>query len=408
MKCRFCQSSLNLELIDLVSSPPSNSYLSEEQLNLPEIYYPLKVMVCTNCWLVQIDEFKKHDEIFNENYAYFSSFSTSWLAHCNQYVSMITERLGLDETSSVMEIASNDGYLLQYFQEKNIHCLGIEPTESTALECQKKGIDTIIEFFGVKLAEKLAIDNKLMDLIVGNNVLAHVPDVNDFVKGIKRVLKPSGVITMEFPHLLKLLKESQFDTIYHEHYSYISLFSAIKIFSFHGLRIFDVEELPTHGGSLRIFACHEENNAFEVSDRVNQLLAIEKKEGLQDETIYRSFSEKIDSIKINFIQFLINSKAQGNSVIGYGAAAKGNTLLNYCGVRSDLIQYAVDASPHKVGKFLPGSHIAVVGEESIRKTKPDYIIILPWNLQDEIKEKLSYVRVWGCKFVVAIPEMIID
>ena len=403
MNCRFCKNSLTHEFADLVNSPPSNSYLSAAQLNEPEVFYPLRVFVCEKCFLVQIDEFKKSNEIFDRNYAYFSSFSKTWLAHSKSYVEMMGGRFGFDENSQVIEIASNDGYLLQYFKEKNVPVLGIEPTLSTAQAARDKGIETLTEFFGTELAEKLVRENRQADLLLGNNVLAHVPNINDFVAGLRIALKPNGVVTMEFPHLLQLIENNQFDTIYHEHFSYLSFYTVKQIFAAQSLDIFDVEEISTHGGSLRIFAKHRENPTHEITGSVEKLLEKEKQCGLLDLSYYLDFQPQVNRIKHDLLAFLLEQKGNGKKVAAYGAAAKGNTLLNYCGVKKDLIAFVADASPHKQNLFLPGSHIPVVDESFIKREKPDLIIILPWNIKDEIIEQLSYVGDWGGKFVVAIP-----
>jgi len=405
MKCRFCKTELEHVFIDLVNSPASNSFLNAEQLNEPETFYPLKVYTCHKCFLVQIDEYKKSDAIFNNEYVYFSSYSTSWLDHAKAYTDMTTQRFGLDTNSKVIELASNDGYLLQYFLEKKIPVLGIEPTSNTAEVARKKGIETITDFFGVRLAKDLAAGNTKADLLLGNNVLAHVPDIMDFVGGMKIVLKPSGVITMEFPHLMQLVDNNQFDTIYHEHFSYLSFHTVKKIFEANGFKMFDVEEIPTHGGSLRIFACHKEDNEKEVSSNVTALLRKEEDKGMTSLDYYDNFPQKALSIKLDLVEFLITQKRGGKKIAAYGAAAKGNTLLNYCGVRSDLISYVVDANPHKQGKWLPASHIPVVDEEQLRDDKPDFVIILPWNLKDEITNQLSYIKEWDGRFVIAIPEL---
>jgi 2-polyprenyl-3-methyl-5-hydroxy-6-metoxy-1,4-benzoquinol methylase len=394
--------------VDLVNSPPSNSYLRAEQLAEPEIFYPLRVFVCEKCLLVQIDEFKKADEIFDENYAYFSSFSKSWLEHSRRYVEMMCERFGFDENSQVIEVASNDGYLLQFFREKNVPVLGIEPTLSTAKAAREKGIETWTEFFGTELAEKLVSENLQGDLLLGNNVLAHVPNINDFVEGLKIALKPNGVITMEFPHLLQLVENNQFDTIYHEHFSYLSLHTTQTIFAAHDLKIFDTEEVKTHGGSLRIFAKHSENESLKVTENVEKLLAKEKQFGLLDLDYYSNFQQKADYIKYDFLHFLIEQKRGGKKIVAYGAAAKGNTLLNYCGIKNDLIDFVVDVSPHKQNLFLPASHIPIVNESFIRQEKPDLVIVLPWNLKEEIFGQLDYIREWNGKFVVAIPKLEIN
>ena len=401
MNCRFCSTKTNTSFIDLVNSPASNSYLQRHQLNEPEVFYPLKVFVCKKCFLVQIDEYKKSDDIFNENYAYFSSFSTSWLNHSKNYVDSITKKLSLTQHSLVTEIASNDGYLLQYFKKKNIPCLGIEPTKSTAHVAKEKGIKVIEDFFGNSLANRL----DKSDLILGNNVLAHVPNINDFVKGLKTALKPTGTITMEFPHLLNLIKESQFDTIYHEHFSYLSLYTIQLIFNEHDLKIYDVEKLPTHGGSLRIYASHKENKNINVSKNVASLIEEEKKFGLLKEDTYTNFQKNAEKIRDELLLFLIQAKQKNKKIMAYGAAAKGNTLLNYSGIKNDLILSVVDKSPFKQGLFLPGSHIPIVNEMTIVTHKPDYILILPWNIKEEIIQQLKYAKEWNCKFVVPIPRL---
>ena len=404
MKCRHCDFELTHEFVDLYNSPPSNSFLTKEQLDEPEILYPLKLFVCDNCFLVQIYEYKKSTEIFSSEYAYFSSFSSSWLEHSKKYFNKITNQLNLNKNSYVIEIASNDGYLLQYFKEEDIPCLGIEPTASTANAAREKGIDVLEEFFNANLAQNL----KKADLIIGNNVLAHVPDINNFVAGLKIVLKPNGTITMEFPHLLNLIKFCQFDTIYHEHFSYLSLMTVQRIFCSHGLIIYNTEELPTHGGSLRIYATHSENTGFLIDNNIKDIIKREKNAGLNTVTGYHGFSENVQKIKWNFIDFLFKEKRKGMNIVAYGAAAKGNTFLNYCGIRSDIIDFVVDASPHKQGKYMPLSHIPIVTEDMLEKKKPDYIIVLPWNLRDEIVKQLSYTKAWGTKFITAIPEFAIS
>jgi len=378
------------------------------QLNEPEYYYPLKIFVCDNCFLVQVDEMKKADKIFDEEYTYFSSFSSSWLAHAKQYVEMMMERFHFNENSQVIEIASNDGYLLQYFKEYNVPVLGIDPTSNTAEEAKKKGIQTLVEFFSADLAQKQLVDKGIKaDLILGNNVLAHVPDINNFVRGMKIVLSRKGVITMEFPHLLKLVDECQFDTIYHEHFSYLSFYTVKEIFESQGLEIFDVQEIPTHGGSLRIFAKHIDDDSYKVSTNVELLNQKEVERGINTLTFYHGFQTRIQKIKNDTLTFLIQQKQQDKKVIGYGAAAKGNTFLNYCGIKgTDLIQFVVDASPHKQNKFLPGSHIPVSGKEKIKEYKPDFVIILPWNLKNEIGDQLEFVREWGGQFVIFIPKIL--
>ena len=405
MKCRFCNNLLTEKFIDLTNSPPSNSFLTQEQLNEPETFYPLLLYVCKRCWLVQIDEYKNSDDIFNQEYIYFSSYSQSWLNHAKQYVDMITNKLKLDKSSLAIEIASNDGYLLQYFKEKNVPCLGIEPSKNTADVAKEKGIDIICEFFGKTLATRLADQDKKADLLIGNNVLAHVPDINDFVGGLKVALKQGGVVTMEFPHLMQLVEQSQVDTIYHEHFSYLSFHMAHAIFASVGLEIFDVEELGTHGGSLRIYAKHKDDSSWQISENVDKLKKKEFEKGMFEIEYYQTFQHKVDKVKYLFLTFLFDQKNSGKKVVAYGAAAKGNTLLNYCGVKKDLIPFVADASPYKQGKFLPGTHIPVVNEQEIRKLKPDYVLILPWNLKSEISEQLKYIRSWNGKFVVAIPEI---
>jgi len=408
MKCRFCNHTIQTEFADLVNSPPSNSYLTEKQLNEPETYYPLKVLVCENCFLVQVDEYYKSTEIFSSDYAYFSSYSTSWLAHAKKYTEMMIDRFNYNGNSQVIEIASNDGYLLQYFKQKNIPVLGIEPTANTAKVAADKGIPSVIDFFGVKLAKQLVADGKQADLLLGNNVLAHVPDIMDFVAGMKIVLKELGVITMEFPHLYQLVVNNQFDTIYHEHFSYLSFSTVKQIFEANSLTMFDVEEIPTHGGSLRIFAKHTNDASKAIGKNVEDMLGKEKEAGMLSLDYYTNFKVKIENVKIDFLEFLTLQKKAGKKVAAYGAAAKGNTLLNYCGVKNDMIEFVVDASPSKQNKFMPGSHIPIVNEERIKNEKPDFIIILPWNIKDEIEKQLEYVKEWGCKFVVPIPNLQIN
>lgn len=405
MNCRFCKAPLEHIFIDLNNSPASNSFLTKEELNEPEVFYPLKVYTCTNCFLVQVDEYKKNDAIFNKDYVYFSSYSKDWLTHSKNYVDKMIERFGFNLQSSVTEIASNDGYLLQYFKEKNIPVLGIEPTVNTAKVAMDKGIETVVDFFGVRLAKELAGKNKRADLLLGNNVLAHVPDIVDFVNGMKILLKETGIITMEFPHLLQLINNNQFDTIYHEHFSYLSFYTVKKIFESVGLKLFDVEELSTHGGSLRIYATHQDNNEQEITDKVQLLLDKEFSYGIDTIECYNGFTQKVFKAKIQLLEFLINQKKQNKKVVAYGAAAKGNTLLNYCGIKNDLIDFVVDANPHKQNKFLPASHIPVVDENEIKKVKPDYVLILPWNLKSEITAQLDYIKDWGGKFVIPIPEI---
>lgn len=405
MQCRFCKTELEHVFIDLYNSPASNSFLTKEKLNEPEIFYPLKVYTCSNCFLVQIDEYKKSDAIFNNEYVYYSSYSTSWLEHSKQYVELMTKRFELNENSRVIEVASNDGYLLQYFQQKNIPVLGIEPTANTAKAAEEKGIESVVDFFGVRLAKTLVDKEVQADLLLGNNVLAHVPDINDFVAGMKIILKPTGVITMEFPHLMQLVANNQFDTIYHEHFSYLSFHTVKKIFKAQGLELFDVDELSTHGGSLRIYAKHKEDSTKTISRNVDALLKKEEDKGMLDLSYYNNFQQKALDIKLAFTSFLIKQKMADKKVAAYGAAAKGNTLLNYCGIKNDLIDFVVDANPHKQNKWLPASHIPVVNEEYLKQTKPDFIIIFPWNLKDEIIKQLSYIKEWNAQFVIAIPAL---
>lgn len=405
MKCRFCTTELTHGFVDLQNSPPSNSFLSAHQLNEMEAYFPLNIFVCDSCFLVQIDEFKDATEIFDGEYVYFSSFSKSWLAHAKNYCALMVDRFGLDASSSVVEIASNDGYLLQYFKERNIPVLGIEPTANTAKVAQDKGIETLVKYFGVDTARQLVSEGRKADLLLGNNVLAHVPDINDFVGGMQLLLADDGVITMEFPHLYQLVKFNQFDTIYHEHFSYLSFTTVSKIFEAVGLEMFDVDELPTHGGSLRIYAKHKQDASKAISENVAKMLEKERVAGMSTMAYYENFQSVCEQVKIDFVRFLLDAKSQGKKVAGYGAAAKGNTLMNYCGVKKDLISYVVDANPHKQNKFLPGSHIPVVDEAVLKADRPDYVIIFPWNLKDEIMQQLSYIEEWGGKFVISIPEV---
>jgi len=405
MKCRFCSSTLSNIFIDLNSSPAANSFLTKEQLEEPEPFYPLKVYTCSNCFLTQIAEYKSCSSIFDDQYVYFSSYSTSWLQHAKKYAEKMINRFNFNEQSLVIEIASNDGYLLQYFKEKNVPVLGIEPTSNTAAVAIEKGIETITEFFGESFAKKLSLNNKKADLLIGNNVLAHVPDIVDFVKGMKVALKENGLITMEFPHLMQLVENNQFDTIYHEHFSYLSFYTVKLIFESQGLELFDVEEIPTHGGSLRIFAKHAEDFTKEISANVSALLNKEISKGMNTIAYYENFQPKVIKTKYEFNNFLMNMKLENKKIAGYGAAAKGNTLLNYCGVHSDEIDFVVDANPHKQQKWLPSSHIPVVDENTLKEEKPDYVIIFPWNLKNEIVEQLSYVKEWGGKFVTVIPAL---
>jgi len=405
MRCRFCKTDLEHVFIDLVNSPASNSFLTADELNEPEVFYPLKVFTCHKCFLVQIDEYKKSDKIFDSGYVYFSSYSKSWLKHAEEYTEMMTKRFGLNGQSRVVEIASNDGYLLQYFKEKNIPVLGIEPTANTAEVAKSKGVETIVDFFGTKLANDLATKKMNADVLLGNNVLAHVPDILDLVGGMKVLLKKEGVITMEFPHLLQLVANNQFDTIYHEHYSYLSFTTVKSIFESQGLEMFDVDELPTHGGSLRIYAKHKEDASKKIEDNVGKLLQKEKEAGIADIRYYGNFSEKAMKVKLDLLTFLAEQKKNRKKIAAYGAAAKGNTLLNYCGVKNDMISFVVDANPHKQNKFMPASHIPVVNEDRLKDEKPDFVIILPWNLKEEITGQLDYIKAWGGKFVIPIPSL---
>ncbi len=405
MNCRHCNTSLNDVFIDLVSQPPSNSFLTKAQLNEPESYFPLKLFVCPECFLVQIDEYKSSQEIFSAEYIYYSSFSTSWVDHARRYVDMAIDRFNLNEDSFVVELASNDGYLLQFMVEKNIPCLGVEPSTTTADAGREKGVESINEFFGCDLARTMVEQGKKANLLLGNNVLAHVPDINDFVGGMKILLADDGVLTMEFPHLMQLVAKNQFDTIYHEHFSYLSLTTVRRIFAEQGLTLFDAEELPTHGGSLRIFARHEENNSLPVTDNVATMLEVEKKAGMTSMAFYQNFQTKADTVKLGLLQFLLEQKKAGKRVAAYGAAAKGNTLLNYCGVKCDLVEFCVDANPHKQGLYMPGSHIPVLPPKALKERKPDFVIILPWNLKDEISSQHAYIQEWGGRFVVPIPEI---
>ena len=400
--CRSCGASLTQSFCDLGMSPPSNAYLTADQLSGEEAFFPLHAYVCGRCFLVQLEQFQMPEEIFSK-YAYFSSYSESWLEHCKAYAQSVCGRFGLDGNSRVVEIASNDGYLLQFFKDKGIPVLGIEPAGNVAEHAQEKGIESIVRFFGLQTAQDIVADDCGADLLIGNNVLAHVPDLNDFVSGMKVLLKPRGIITMEFPHLLKLMQENQFDTIYHEHFSYFSYLSVRTVFERHELTIFDVEEIPTHGGSLRIYARHTDDDSNPVSSAGGELAEREKKAGLESLDTYRSFAEQVRETKRRLLEFLIGVKRAGKQVVGYGAAAKGNTLLNYCGIRSDFLDYVVDRSPHKQGRFLPGTHLPVLSPDVMRETKPDYVLILPWNIKTEVMENVGYIREWQGQFVVPIP-----
>ena len=402
--CRFCGTALRHSLVDLGMSPLCESYVSPEKANQMEPFYPLHVYVCDKCFLAQLEQYVSVEEIFNE-YAYFSSYSDSWLAHAKRYTEAMIERLRLDKSSTVMELASNDGYLLQYFVQKGIKAIGIEPAANVAAVAEKKGVPTVVKFFGRETAEELAAQYGQVDLLLGNNVLAQVPDINDFVGGMKPMLKPNGVLTMEFPHLMRLMAENQFDTIYHEHFSYFSYIAAEKIFEHHGLTLFDVEELTTHGGSLRIYAKRSEAKGMPETERSKEMKRRERDAGFDKMETYRNFEEQVKETKRKLLEFLINAKRDRKSIAGYGAPGKGNTLLNYCGIRTDLIDYTVDRNPYKHHKFLPGTHIPIFPPERIQQTRPDYVLILPWNLKNEIIQQLAYVREWGGKFIVPIPEV---
>ena len=404
MKCRACNAELEYTFVDLGVSPLSNSYLSEDQLQAMEPHYPLKVSLCTQCWLVQLPAVTRAEDIFSD-YAYFSSFSESWLRHCEAYVEQMIQRFGFGQDHHMVEIASNDGYLLQYFAQRGIPVLGVEPAANVAKVAEENGVPSLVKFFGAETANAMVADDKAADLLLGNNVLAHVPDLNDFIAGMKIVLKPSGIITMEFPHLMRMMADNQFDTIYHEHFSYFSFISVEKAFAHHGITLFDVEELDTHGGSLRIYGRHEENNAHPITDNVTELRDREIAQGFDKLETYQAFAHQVEETKRSLLEFLIQAKREGKSVVGYGAPAKGNTLLNYCGIRGDFIDYTVDLSPHKQGHFLPGTRIPIYDRERYRDTKPDYVLILPWNIKDEIMSQMAHIRDWGGQFVVPIPKV---
>jgi SAM-dependent methyltransferase len=408
MKCRHCGSDLQLSLIDLGSAPPSNAYLTEDTLKAPERWYPLRVLVCERCWLVQTEDFADARDLFDADYGYFSGFSDTWLAHSERYVGDMVARFGLGDGSYVVEIAANDGYLLQFVAARGIPCLGVEPTSGTAAAARAKGIEIVEDFFGVRLARELARRGKQADLMAANNVLAHVPDINDFVSGFAVLLAPSGVATFEFPHLQKLLAENQFDTIYHEHFSYLSLTSVERIFSANGLTVFDVEEHPTHGGSLRIFAQRSDTGTQPVSERVGRLRSCEAGAGMTSPGYYEGFQARAERVKDDFLRFLLDAKREGKSVAAYGAAAKGNTLMNYAGVRPDLVGFVADRNPAKQGKYLPGSRIPIVDEPALAAAKPDYVVVLPWNLRTEVGHQLEYVRAWGAKLVTAVPRLEVE
>ncbi|HEV2522843.1 MAG TPA: class I SAM-dependent methyltransferase [Candidatus Acidoferrales bacterium] len=402
--CRFCGSKLDRTFVDLGMSPLVQSFLGADQLNQMEPFYPLTVYVCKKCFLVQLAEIVAPEDIFSD-YLYFASYSDSWLAHAKRYTDQMVDRFAITGRSLVVEIASNDGYLLQYFVEKKVPVLGVEPAENVAAVARQKNIPTLVKFFGKQTAQELAAQGKYADLLLGNNVLAHVPDINDFVSGMKILLQPQGVITMEFPHLMRLMEENQFDTIYHEHFSYYSFLTVDQIFAAHGLTLFDVEELPTHGGSLRIYARHADDHSKPVGRRVTDLRAREESAGYARLETYSNFTEQVKETKRKLLEFLIHAKRCGKKIVGYGAAAKGNTLLNYCAIRTDFLDYVVDRSPHKQGKFLPGTRIPIYSPEQIRQTQPDFLLILPWNLKDEVMQQNAYIREWGGQFVVPIPEL---
>ena len=405
MTCRHCRTELALDMIDLGAAPPSNAYLTEARLSAPERYYPLRVRVCTECWLVQTEDFTEADQLFDADYAYYSSYSSSWVEHARRYVADMIARYGLGPESLVAEVASNDGYLLRHVRAAGIRCYGVEPTVGTAAAARALGIDIVQAFFGAQLADELVGAGRAVDLVAANNVLAHVPDINDFTSGFARLLKPAGVATFEFPHLLNLVEQAQFDTIYHEHYSYLSLLAVEHIFAEAGLSVFDVEELPTHGGSLRVHSQRADTGRRPVGAAVHRLRAREALAGMNRPEFYSGLQASAERIKDDLLEFLIHAKRRGERVVAYGAAAKGNTLLNFAGVRPDLVGFAVDRNPAKLGKFLPGSRIPIVDEARLRAERPDWVLILPWNLRDEIESQIAYVRAWGGRFVTAIPEV---
>lgn len=404
MRCRHCASDLDRVFLDLAFSPPSNAYITEQGMHKAEVYFPLKLFVCEECWLVQTKDYSAANELFQDDYAYFSSTSSSWLEHCHRYTQDISARLKLNQESFVIEVASNDGYLLKNFVDYKIPCLGIEPTDSTATAAEKIGVPVERVFFGVDTANRLAEESKQADLIIGNNVYAHVPDINDFTAGLKRALKASGTITLEFPHLYEMLTHHQFDTVYHEHYSYLSLSTVSRIFSAHGLKIYDVEQLPTHGGSLRIYGSHSELN-YEISSRVKDVLELEKAYGMQTIEAYDDFQRHADNIKNDLLGFLLECKRMGKRVAAYGAAAKGNTLLNYAGIKYDIIPEVYDAAPSKQGKYMPGSHIPILHPDKIQDYRPDTILVLPWNIATEVVEVINQRVDWNIDYYIAIPEL---
>lgn len=408
MNCRHCKNELKHTFLDLGSSPPSNSYLSVKTLIEPEKWYPLKVLVCDKCWLVQTEDFVGFDEMFSEEYAYFSSFSTSWLEHSEKYVADMIARFGMDASSLLVEVAANDGYLLQFAQKQSIPCLGIEPTHSTAVAAREKGLEIVESFFGEMLAKELVAQGRNASLTAANNVLAHVPDINDFVKGFSILLREDGVSTFEFPHLLNLVNDIQFDTIYHEHFSYLSLTAVNEVFATNGLTVFDVEELNTHGGSLRVYAQRTDTGKRNITKAVRDLLAKEENAGMRSIAYYEGMEPRVRKVKSDLLQFLIAAKQKGKRIAAYGAAAKGNTMMNYAGIRSDLVDFVVDRNPAKQNRYMPGSRIPIVSEEKLKTEKPDYVCILPWNLKDEIMGQLDYIRAWNGKFVIAIPSLTIN
>jgi len=404
MKCRHCGNVLQHQFLDLGFAPPSNAYLNPEDLHSPELYFPLKLHVCDHCWLVQTEDYSRSNELFTADYAYFSSTSSGWMKHAKDYCSMITERLQLDNDSFVIEVASNDGYLLRNFVDAGTPCLGIEPTDSTAEAAELLGIPVQREFFGESLAKELVNDGKQADLILGNNVYAHVPDINDFTKGLKTALKPGGTVTLEFPHLLNLIQLNQFDTVYHEHYSYLSLYTVQAIFAAAGLMVYDVEQLPTHGGSLRVYGCHADSGRV-TSANVGAVLDIEAAAGLHELATYQAFQQRADRVKNDLLTFLVEQHRAGKSVAAYGAAAKGNTLLNYAGVKPDLLSFVCDAAQAKQGKFMPGNHIPILSPAAIEQQKPDFVVILPWNISEEVMKQNACIRDWGGRFVTAVPTL---
>jgi SAM-dependent methyltransferase len=405
VKCRHCAAPLSLPFLDLGSAPPSNAYLTADTLHAPESWFPLRLLLCTDCWLVQTEDFAQAEMLFDAEYAYFSSFSSTWLEHAQKYVDTMATRFGLDAASHVVEVASNDGYLLQYVQARGIPCLGVEPTASTARAARDKGIAVIERFFGVELARSLIADGHAADLTAANNVLAHVPDINDFVAGFALLLKPQGVATFEFPHLLRMVQENQFDTAYHEHYSYLSLTAVEPIFAANGLRVFDVERLPTHGGSLRVFAQRTDSGKHARTAKVDAVRDEEAAAGMTGPAFYADFQSAAEKVKNGLLEFLLDAKSRGLKVAAYGAAAKGNTLLNFAGVRADLLPYVVDRNPAKQGKFMPGSRIPIVDEAHLKRDQPALVLILPWNLRKEVVAQLDYIRAWGGEFVTAVPHL---